>query len=163
MRVGLGAVEKFYCDGLGFEYMLEFPGFFPEQKIAMLRLPNGGVIEMFSHGKPFDLPSADDRTFTRGKLFPILLPGSPLRRMGLPTTYVIHEAWRHKPRSPADYDMNTTEPSWPTPALSAAGRGNFGIYQASRRVSDCAPANKREGELQMRGLILIEQGQGGAG
>ena len=96
--------KKFYCDGLGFEYMLEFPGFFPEQKIAMLRLPNGGVIEMFSHGKP-GLPSADDRTFTMGSYFQYCFQVPSAEDVDRLYDYVIHELGGTSHVPPADYDM----------------------------------------------------------
>ena len=96
--------KKFYCDGLGFEYMLEFPGFFPEQKIAMLRLPQGGVIEMFSHGKE-GLPSADDRTFTAGSYFQYCFQVEKEEDVDKMYYYVLNELGGTSHVPPADYDM----------------------------------------------------------
>lgn len=103
--------KKFYCDGLGFEYMLEFPGFFPEQKIAMIRLPDGGVIEMFSNGKP-GLPSADDRTFTAGSYFQYCFQVTEKEDVDQIYEYVINELGGTSYVAPADYDMKHDGTVW---------------------------------------------------
>ena len=61
---------EFYCDGLGFEKVVEFPGFCEGHRIAMIRLPKGGLIELFSMGRE-GVPTDDDmyREWLAGNYF----------------------------------------------------------------------------------------------